>query len=143
MCRYSSISIVAIGGNDSSAVVSGSMKKLQDSILPFLLSIRCRICNEIVTLKRTIAGVIGYTVRPNFRSGGPYSLREYGPPPPPPPPPPGPNSLGNTVPWTEFPGCTKPINRTQFPRELSPPPPPPPPGPYSLVLNVFPTLACT
>ena len=26
------------------------------------------------------AGVIGYTVRPNFRSGGPYSLREYGPP---------------------------------------------------------------
>ena len=26
-------------------------------------------------------GVIGYTVRPNFRSGGPYSLREYGPPP--------------------------------------------------------------
>ena len=27
-----------------------------------------------------IAGVIGYTVRPNFRSGGPYSLREYGPP---------------------------------------------------------------
>ena len=22
------------------------------------------------------AGVIGYTVRPNFRSGGPYSLRE-------------------------------------------------------------------
>ena len=36
------------------------------------------------------AGVIGYTVRPNFRSGGPYSLREYGPPP-------GPNSLGNTV----------------------------------------------
>ena len=36
------------------------------------------------------AGVIGYTVRPNFRSGGPYSLREYGPPP-------GPYSLGNTV----------------------------------------------
>ena len=60
---------------------------------------------------------------PNFRSGGPYSLREYvPPPPPPPPPPPGPNSLGNTVPRTEFPGCTKPINRTQFPRELSPPP---------------------
>ena len=27
-----------------------------------------------------LAGVIGYTVRPNFRSGGPYSLREYGPP---------------------------------------------------------------
>ena len=26
------------------------------------------------------AGVIGYAVRPNFRSGGPYSLREYGPP---------------------------------------------------------------
>ena len=26
------------------------------------------------------SGVIGYTVRPNFRSGGPYSLREYGPP---------------------------------------------------------------
>ena len=26
------------------------------------------------------AGVVGYTVRPNFRSGGPYSLREYGPP---------------------------------------------------------------
>ena len=24
-------------------------------------------------------GVIGYTVRPNFRSGGLYSLREYGP----------------------------------------------------------------
>ena len=65
----------------------------------------------------SMAGVIGYTaytVRPNFRSGGPYSLREYGPP--------GPNSLANTVPRTEFPGCTKPINRTQFPRELSPPP---------------------
>ena len=42
--------------------------------------------------------------------------------PPPPPPPPGPNSLGNTVPRTEFPGCTKPVNRTQFPREYSPPP---------------------
>ena len=27
-----------------------------------------------------VTGVIGYTVRPNFRSGGPYSLREYGPP---------------------------------------------------------------
>ena len=36
--------------------------------------------------------------------------------------PPGTSSLGNTVPRTEFPGCTKPINRTQFPRELSPPP---------------------
>ena len=30
--------------------------------------------------REVAAGVIGYTVRPNFRSGGPYSLREYGPP---------------------------------------------------------------
>ena len=59
---------------------------------------------NIVTVRVVHAGVIEYTVRPNFRSGGP-------------------NSLGNTVPRTEFPGCTKPINRTQFPRELSPPPP--------------------
>ena len=29
---------------------------------------------------RAGTGVIGYTVRPNFRSGGSYSLREYGPP---------------------------------------------------------------
>ena len=33
----------------------------------------------------------------------------------------GPKSLGNMVPRgrTEFPGCTKPINQTQFPRECS------------------------
>ena len=83
------------------------------------------------------AGVIGYTVRPNFRSGGPYSLREYGPPRTQLPREYGPPDRvpwlykTNTVPRTEFFGCTKPINRTQFPRELSPPP-----GPYSLVLNI-------
>ena len=61
------------------------------------------------------SGVIGYTVRPNFRSGGPYSLREYGPPRTQLPREYGPP---DRVPWL----YTKPINRTQFPRELSPPP---------------------
>ena len=46
---------------------------------------------DIISTIASMTGVIGYTVRPNFRSGGPYSLREYGPP------------------------------RTQFPREYGPP----------------------
>ena len=62
-----------------------------------LLSLVAKSHHTALAAKSIIAsitfdsGVIGYTVRPNFRSGGPYSLREYGPPPP------GPNSLGNTV----------------------------------------------
>ena len=37
-------------------------------------------CGVILYCNKNGAGVIGYTVRPNFRSGGPYYLREYGPP---------------------------------------------------------------
>ena len=41
--------------------------------------VRCR-CDNAAVVAIVQSGVIGYTVRPNFRSGGPYSLREYGPP---------------------------------------------------------------
>ena len=61
-------------------------KTVRYSFNEFVLNKTRKACPSIFFFQRKmhvsglIAGVIGYTVRPNFRSGGPYSLREYGPP---------------------------------------------------------------